>query len=159
MPPTPADLSGISRGSEIQHVPRPSSRLLTRALVPAVIVVAVLALLAYAARDALSTAIPVSVAPVVLRAGGAAGAGADPLGETVQAPGWIEADPSARGVPALSSGVLKELLVLDGERVEQGQVVALLIDEDAKLALHHAQAQVAPMPSSSSLPAECEAMA
>lgn len=143
MPPT--TLSALSRagGTASVHVPRPPSRLLTRALAPMLIVLAALGLLAYAARESFRPAISVSVAPAVLRAAGSSGAQVDAAGEIVQAPGWIEADPSAVGVPALVSGVLKELLVLDGERVEKGQVVAFLVDEDAALAVRRAKAEVA----------------
>jgi RND family efflux transporter MFP subunit len=61
----------------------------------------------------------------------------------VQAPGWVEADPYPIYVPALASGVVEEVLVLEGEPVSAGQVVARLIDDDARLALDLARAQLA----------------
>jgi len=62
---------------------------------------------------------------------------------TVQAPGWVEADPFAIYVPALAAGVVEEMLVLEGERVKAGQVVARLIEDDARLAREKAQAELA----------------
>lgn len=134
-------LSSTGLATAVSQVARPPSRFLTRLAVPVIIVLMTLALVVYAARESFRPALSVSVVPVVLRRGGDSTDAAAP-GEIVQAPGWIEADPSAVGVPALASGVLKELLVLDGERVEAGQVVAVMIDEDAKLAVNNAQAQV-----------------
>jgi RND family efflux transporter MFP subunit len=110
-------------------------------MVPVAIIVSVLALVAYAARESLRSAIPVTVAPVVLKVGGAP-AGPTDVGEIVQAPGWIEADPYAVGAPALAAGVVRELLVLEGQRVEAGQVVARLVDEDARLAHRRAAADL-----------------
>jgi RND family efflux transporter MFP subunit len=144
------DLSALSRAGSAfvpsaASIPRPPRRLATRVLVPALVVLAALALIGYAARESFRKAVPVTVAPAVLRAGGGTAGTENPAapGEVVQAPGWIEADPNAVGVPALAAGVLKEIRVLDGERVEAGQVVAVLVDEDAVLARHHAEAQVA----------------
>jgi RND family efflux transporter MFP subunit len=100
-------------------------------------------LLGYAARSTLWPAVDVWVVPVVAKAGGGApSASASPPGGPnpaparvlVQAPGWIEADPYAVSVPALVEGVIKEVLVLEGQAVEAGQVVARLVDDDARLA-------------------------
>jgi RND family efflux transporter MFP subunit len=80
---------------------------------------------------------------VVLVTGTSGGVAHAPTGEVVQAPGWIEADPYDIGVPALASGVLKDLLVLEGRRVAAGDVVARLVDDDAKLAVQRAEATLA----------------
>lgn len=61
---------------------------------------------------------------------------------TVQAPGWLEADPFYVACTALADGVVEELLVLEGERVERGQVVARLVDDDAVLTLAGAEAEL-----------------
>lgn len=61
-------------------------------------------------------------------------------GTTVQAPGWLEADPFYVACTALADGLVREMLVLEGERVERGQVVARLVDDDAKLAVAQARA-------------------
>lgn len=62
---------------------------------------------------------------------------------TVQAPGWIEPDPFTIAAAALTDGVVDEILVLEGQSVEAGQVVARLVDEDARLAVSRAEADLA----------------
>lgn len=63
-------------------------------------------------------------------------------GRVVQAPGWLEADPYLVACTALADGVVDEILVLEGETVEAGQLVATLVDDDAKLALEDAKARL-----------------
>ncbi len=146
------NLASLSRGggTGAMHVPRPARRWKTRVLVPAALLLSVSGLLAYAARDVLVPAIEVHVVPVVTRtletdAGGgdqasaAAGSGATSPA-IVQAPGWVEPDPFAVSVPALVEGVISEMLVLEGETVEAGQVVAKMIDADLALELEAANA-------------------
>lgn len=60
----------------------------------------------------------------------------------VQAAGWLEADPYKSFVTALADGIVREVLVLEGEGVTADQVVVRLVDEDAKLALKRAEAKV-----------------
>lgn len=140
----PSSLSTLSRaGSGSVPVPRPPSRPITRVLLPACILLGIIATLAYAARESLRPAIPVRVAPVVLAPTNYSAPGASAPAEIVQAPGWIEADPYPIGVPALIGGVLKDVLVLEGQRIEPGQIVARLIDDDARLAHKRALAEVA----------------
>jgi RND family efflux transporter MFP subunit len=69
---------------------------------------------------------------------------------TVQAAGWLEAEPYYIPCVALADGVVENINVLAGEYVEKGDVVATLIADDARLrlrraeaALDHAQAQAA----------------
>lgn len=82
-------------------------------------------------------ATPVKVAAVLVKDGHSA----QPAGRVVvQAPGWVEADPFPVAVTALADGVVEEVLVLEGEPVNKGQVVARLIAEDAEIAFHQAQA-------------------
>lgn len=147
----------VSNSSAV--VQRPRSRAVTRLLVPAVVLLATGSILAYAARDTLRPHLPVYVAAAIPKASlvGASIGGDKPaatrenstlvdssLGPVVvQAPGWIEPAPFAVSVPALAEGVVREVLVLEGERVEAGQVVARLIDDDARLQLRAAEANVA----------------
>src|SRR5687767_8177023 len=128
------DLSSLARAS----VPRPPRRWLVRIGVPLVILIAVAGLFAYAARGLVAPAIDVWVAPVVAKpAAGPAGSGGEPGAGAVltQAPGWIEPAPYPVLAPALTEGVIREVLALEGDRVEAGQVVARIDDQDAKLAL------------------------
>lgn len=62
---------------------------------------------------------------------------------TVQAPGWLEADPFYTACAALADGVIESVDVLEGERVEKGQVVARLVAEDAEIALRRIEADLA----------------
>ncbi|MBX3387848.1 MAG: efflux RND transporter periplasmic adaptor subunit [Phycisphaeraceae bacterium] len=130
------DLSKLAAGgaSAAVRVPRPPSRAITRIVIPGAVILAAAALLLYSARESLRPALRVTVAPAVLLAASEANRPSSPAGEIVQAPGWIEADPYDVAVPALENGVIRELHVLEGERVEAGDVVASLIDDDAVLA-------------------------
>ena len=58
----------------------------------------------------------------------------------VQAAGWLEAEPYFVAATALADGVIEEMLVLEGDRVEIGQPLARMVDEDAKLRLARAHA-------------------
>lgn len=56
-----------------------------------------------------------------------------------QASGWIEPDPLPIKATALVDGVIDEVHVLEGERVEKGQPLATLVREDLELALRSAR--------------------
>lgn len=140
-------------------IARPKARWATRLLVPAAVLLSTGGLLAYAARDALQPRLEVYVAAAIPKEGSARVQPTDDEEPTpastvtpadaqlgpvaVQAPGWIEPAPYAVSVPALAEGVVTEVLVLEGERVEAGQVIARLIDDDARLLLRAADATVA----------------
>lgn len=55
-----------------------------------------------------------------------------------QASGWVEPDPYITYVPTLVNGVVKTVEVLEGQSVKQGDLLATLIDDDAKLDLQQA---------------------
>ena len=125
----------------------------TRLLLPSVLLASTAGLLIYAARATFRSSIDVWVVPVVAKplsadeattsisATGAMQANAAPT-VLAQAPGWIEADPFAITLPALAEGVVKEVLIVEGQRVEAGQVVVKMVDEDAKLAVSAAAAEL-----------------
>lgn len=143
-------LQSLVRGSssKVSAVPRPPFAWKTRIALPLALVLAVLALLGYAGRSALVAAIDVQVVPVVTRAGvegSASDAATTPTrGDAiVQAAGWLEADPYPISVTALTDGVVKEVLVLEGQPVRANDVVARLVDDDARLALAQAEAELA----------------
>lgn len=58
-----------------------------------------------------------------------------------QASGWVEPDPWPVKAAALIDGVVAETLVREGQLVEKGDLLARLIDDDAKLALAAAEAR------------------
>lgn len=75
-----------------------------------------------------------SAAPEAQSAGSAAG------GKVLfQASGWIEADPLPWRATALTDGVIAAVHVLEGQTVEKGDLLATLIDDDARLALEAAR--------------------
>ncbi len=60
-----------------------------------------------------------------------------------QASGWIEPDPFPIRVTSLYSGVVKEVHILEGEKVSKEQVIVTMVEEDAQLELRKAEAEVA----------------
>lgn len=109
-------------------------------VLPSAIVVVTLGIVGFSARDLMLPVTDVKVAPVIAKFDPVRNAGARVV---VQAPGWVEADPFPVAVSALTDGVVKEVLVLEGDRVAAGQVVARLVDDDAKIALSQADAHLA----------------
>lgn len=147
MTTTTPDLRQLTRGTQAAEVPRPGSRWKTRVLLPAAIGAATLGLFGYAARGVFWPAVDVWVVPVVAAPEGTAsgehgGMASVAAGGQIQAPGWIEPAPYPLLVPALAEGVIREVLVLEGERVEMGQIVARLIDDDARLGLARSEAEL-----------------
>ena len=86
-------------------------------------------------RGALEVEI-VRPAPVAGASATAASAGA----VVVQAAGWIEPDPFPIRVSALTTGVVREMLVQESDAVEAGAPIAKLVDEDAALGCRQAAA-------------------
>lgn len=61
----------------------------------------------------------------------------------VQAAGWLESEPFITAATALADGVIEELMILEGDSVERGQILARMVDDDAMLALDRARAELA----------------
>jgi RND family efflux transporter MFP subunit len=115
-------------------------------VVPTVVAVAIGAVVLVSARQVLRPATPVDVRPVVFTGTSASTQPTTPdtrRGATVQAPGWLEADPFYVACTALTDGIVETMLVLEGQRVEAGQIVARLVAEDAELALAASAADLA----------------
>lgn len=120
----------------------------TRILIPAGISAALLAAAGWSARESFLPSTDVRVVPAILKpveqvmvvqqSDAAPGANV-----VTQAAGWIEPDPFPIAISALADGVLREVLVLDGQHVKAGEVLARLIDDDARLSLRRAQAELA----------------
>ena len=62
---------------------------------------------------------------------------------TVQAPGWLEAEPFYVACSALADGVVESMEVLEGDFIERGAVVARLVAEDSEIRLRRAEAELA----------------
>ena len=135
-----ADVSGLARArsSTPTDVPMPPRPWRTRVLVPAAILLAILGLVLYVSWDSLLPATEVRAVPVILKSV----TGDVPGTVTVQAPGWLEPDPHPTYVSTLTGGVVREVLVLEGATVKKGEIVARLIDDDARLAAQRAAAVV-----------------
>lgn len=129
----------------VERAPRAAGRVvrrprnvLTRYLAPAVILCGFAGVLGWSLRDSLWPAKPVTVVSVIASRSEVVATDA-PL---FQAAGWIEPRPQAVVVSALAEGIVDEVLVVEGQAVEAGQVVARLVRRDAEIELNRAEADV-----------------
>jgi len=138
MAPQELNLQGLARARPRQQERRSAGRRrwLTRYALPGSILLGFALLLVIAARDHWLPRQPVTVVPVMVMRAEVQQEGT-PL---FQAAGWVEPRPTPMDVPALTSGVVEELLVVEGEEVLAQQPVARLIDTDAELAVRRAGA-------------------
>jgi HlyD family secretion protein len=113
-------------------------RVFARFVLPGGVLLGFVALLGWAARDSLMPARPVTVVPVLAASGDTQERAGEPL---FQSAGWIEPRPTHVVVTALAEGVVEQLLVVEGQEVRAGEVVARLIDAEARLALSAAEAE------------------
>ncbi len=115
-------------------------------LIPLTIVACFLLIFLALFRDRLLPARDVDVA-VVLAAPATDGApasvstSAGTLPMLFQASGWIEPDPLPVKASSLIDGVVATVDVLEGEIVGKGQLLATLVDEDARLAQRSAESE------------------
>lgn len=133
-----ADATGRGRGGDL---PLPPFPWFTRIVVPLAIVVATIALLVASGWSWLVPArevrgYPVLVEPIAVGAPSA-------TGPAVQAAGWVEPSPFPSLASALAGGTVREILVLEGEKVVRGQPIATLVDDEARLAVQAALADLA----------------
>jgi len=134
-------------------IPRPPSRWITRAAIPITIVVIAVGALLWTAWDSLVPAAVVDVVPVAARTraassttaavGEADSSGERREGAAVQAPGWIEPSPFPILVPTLTPGIVRSVHALEGARVQTGDVLVELVDEQQQIDVRRAEAEVA----------------
>ena len=110
----------------------------SRYLVPGILLVGFSSLVAWASRDTLLPPRPVWVVPVLATHSTVQHEGT-PL---FQAAGWIEPRPTPVRVAALAPGVVERLLVVQDQLVKAGEPVAELVKEDAQLARERAVASL-----------------
>lgn len=128
----------------VERAPRPfsgvrrSSGLWSRYVAPSVILAGFAGVLGWSLRDSLWPAQAVTVVSVVASRSQAQAADT-PL---FQAAGWVEPRPQAVVVSALTEGIIDEMLVVEGQAVKAGEVVARLIRRDAEIELERATADV-----------------
>jgi RND family efflux transporter MFP subunit len=108
----------------------------SRYVLPACLFLAFLLMLAWALRDVLLPATPVTVVPVHVSRAEIQQAGT-PL---FKAAGWIEPRPTPIAIAALAPGVVDQLLVVEDQAVKKDEPVAILVAEDAQLARDAAEA-------------------
>lgn len=133
------DLSALARPEPSVEPPRRSK---LRVLVPLVLLLGFAGVLASTLTDLFRPTREVTV----VRPTTPTADQLETLGEgtvVVQASGWVEPDPFPVHVPALANGVVEELLVQESDEVEAGQVVARMIDDDARIASDSAKAELA----------------
>ncbi|MFG0306749.1 MAG: efflux RND transporter periplasmic adaptor subunit [Phycisphaerales bacterium JB040] len=117
-------------------------------LVLAGVLAAILGIVAWTALPLMTPAREVGVVQAVFVRAESTQAPADPergrnSTQTVQAPGWLEAEPYTVACTALADGVVESIEVLEGDRVERGDVIARLVAEDSELRLRVAEAELA----------------
>lgn len=118
--------------------PKTRRRWITRYVVPLGILAAFAGMFVWAARDSFLPAHPVTITPVLVTRAEVQQEGT-PL---FQAAGWIEPRPTPVVVSSLATGIVEQLLVAEGQFVEQSQPLAKLIDTDARIALQQAEAKL-----------------
>jgi len=118
------------------------------ALIPVAVLLATLALITWSAWPVVRPARRVSVVQAVFQRADDASlrsvADTPALDvPTVQAPGWLEAEPFFVSCTALADGIVESIEVLEGDRVQAGDVVARLVAEDSEIRLRRAEAALA----------------
>lgn len=137
---TEVDIRGLAREPEPPRTGEQFGRrrhVLARYALPAVLVAGFLAVLGWAARDALLPGRAVRVVPVEVSRAAVQESGT-PL---FKAAGWVEPRPTPIRVAALEPGVIERLDVVEDQEVSAGEPIAKLIDRDAELALESARAE------------------
>ncbi len=133
------DLAALARPEAALKPPRRSK---LRILVPTVLLLGFGALLASTLTDLFGTVHDATVVrPTRPNADQVRALGEGTI--VVQASGWIEPDPFPTEVVALAEGVVEELHVQESDTVEADQVVATLIDDDARIVRDSAEAELA----------------
>lgn len=129
---TNVDLSqlAIDRSEPSSTRFRAKRNLLTRYVLPGMLIAGFFAMVAWSARDLVFPPREVRVVPVMVTQAEMRASGT-PL---FQAAGWIEPRPTSIRVSALASGVVEKLLVVEDQKVVAGEPVAMLVPDDARLA-------------------------
>ena len=110
----------------------------TRYLIPAVLLFGFFGLLGWSLKDTLLPAHEVRIVPVHVSRSRSQQAGT-PLFKSA---GWVEPRPTPIYVAALATGVVKDLKVVEDQKIKKGEPVAILIHDDAALMLKRAKADL-----------------
>ena len=110
-------------------------RWLSRYALPSVILIGFGGLVLTAAGSRIIPARSVKVMPVIVKR-----VEVQQDGSTLfQAPGWIEPRPMAVDVSAMTPGIVEQLLVVAGQKIEKGEPIAMLVSMDAEIALRQSE--------------------
>lgn len=120
----------IDRSGGAQPTAKNRRHVLTRYVLPLILILGFLWLIAWASRDFILPPQSVTVISVLSTTGEVQKANT-PL---FKAAGWIEPRPTPIRVAALSPGVVEKLLVVEDQLVKVGDPIAELVKDDAKLA-------------------------
>lgn len=126
----------IRRQNDAKPMVVPKRRIVSRVVLPGVLITGFTSVLAWASRDVYLPRTPVTVVPVRVSTSEIQ-TGGTPL---FNAAGWVEPRPTPIRVAALASGVVEELLVVEDQLVSAGEPIARLVDEDAVLLLEQTEA-------------------
>ena len=138
--PNPRTLDALASNSP--NVPLPKRKWLVRFGLPMFLILSAGGVLTYTSWQALRPTTSVQATIVAVRTVETNAPRERSNSALVQAPGWVEPDPFSNYVAALTEGVVEEIMVLEGDRVEVDQIVAKLIDDDAHIHLQRATAMV-----------------
>lgn len=112
--------------------------LFSRYVVPLSVLLGFFIVIGWSIGYTLLPATPVTFVPVLVTRAEVQQAGTPLFG----AAGWVEPRPTPIVVSALTEGVVDKLLVTDGQEVKAGQVIARLIDADARIKQGEALAEI-----------------
>lgn len=129
----------VDRSGTGQPSIKTRQHVLTRYVLPLILIIGFLSLVAWASRDLMFPPKPVTVVPVFSTTAEVRQEGT-PL---FNAAGWIEPRPTPIRVAALAPGVVERLLVVEDQDVRIGEQIAELVKDDAKLVHDRAMADLA----------------
>ncbi|MCH2129763.1 MAG: efflux RND transporter periplasmic adaptor subunit [Pirellulaceae bacterium] len=129
----------IDRAARGQAFIKTRQHLLTRYVLPFILIGGFLTLVAWASRDVIFAPKSVTVVPVFSTNADVQQEGT-PL---FNAAGWIEPRPTPVRVAALAPGVVEKLLVVEDQPVKVGEPIAELVKDDARLVYERALVDLA----------------
>ena len=114
----------------LNRIPTPATRWFSRFALPLGIVCIAVILLLIMSWSALAPRKSVQVQTAVVRPVQTISIAERTFdeGSVIQAPGWVEPDPNPLFVSALTEGIVEMVIPLEGERVEVGDTIAMLVD-------------------------------
>ncbi len=119
----------VDRSGSARPKRRARRHVITRYVLPALLLLGFGGLATWAARDFLVPPAPVKVIPVFASRSEVQREGT-PL---FKAAGWVEPRPTPTRVAALAQGVIERLLVVEDQAVKAGEPIAELVKDDARL--------------------------